>query len=287
MKKFLPPTITSLILLVLAGCNLFTQPTPETEGLIATQVSIVLTETAIALPQETQPVPADTAAPQPTSTATMMESTSTPTSTATTTETLTPTLDQSDPATQLGSPAWAQDFSGTTSAWDFESDQATFKTENGYLNITAKANPNWHSWYVSSPKLTNAYVETTYDISGCSGSDRFGLAVRASSDGQNFYFIMLTCDGRWGFFRMEPDVNIQQIIGYQSAEPLQGDAQGRHRVGIWMKGSAFTFYIDGEEVGTATDTAITSEGYTGFLIAFANTNGFTVRIDELKYWNVP
>ena len=46
-------------------------------------------------------------------------------------------------------------------------------------------------------------------------------------------------------------------------------------------------YIDGEKVGNATDNEITGAGYTGFLVAFANTSGFTVRVDELRYWNIP
>jgi hypothetical protein len=54
-----------------------------------------------------------------------------------------------------------------------------------------------------------------------------------------------------------------------------------------MDGANFTFFIDGEEVGTASDSTLSGEGYTGFLIAYANNPGFTVRVDELKYWNLP
>jgi hypothetical protein len=46
-------------------------------------------------------------------------------------------------------------------------------------------------------------------------------------------------------------------------------------------------YINGLEVGTTTDTILSDAGYTGFLVAFANTPGFTVRVDELNYWNLP
>jgi hypothetical protein len=57
-------------------------------------------------------------------------------------------------------------------------------------------------------------------------------------------------------------------------------------MGIWMEGSSFTFYIDGEEVGNAADDTLKSEGFTGFLIAYANTSGFTVRVDQMRYWNI-
>jgi hypothetical protein len=280
MKKIKHVAFLLILSLFLAGCNLpgSTEPTVD---IVATQVARMLTEGAT----EEVKAPTETVAPTLTETETPVDATPTQTATVTVTPTLTP--DQSDPAQQLGSAAWTQDFSGSSSAWDFDYEQATFATANGYLNMTAKANANWHSWYVSSPKLKNAYVEATIQMSNCSGLDRFGLAVRASSDGQQFYYLGITCDGQWGFYRMAPDVEISEIRGYQVAVPLSDGTNNPHRVGIWMKGSTFTFYIDGEEVGTATDATLTNEGYTGFLIAFSNNSGFTVRVDELKHWNVP
>jgi hypothetical protein len=236
---------------------------------------------------ETQPPTSEAVPPSPTVTVTLSEPTATPTETTTPTQTPTATQDIDDPAQILGAPAWTEDFNGNSSPWDFDSAQATFEVVNGALNLTAKNNPNWHSWYVSSPKLKNTYVEATVEFSNCSGNDRFGLAVRSSSDGQQFYFMGITCDGQWGFFRMAPDVDINQIRPFQAAEPLENGTNLPHRVGIWMEGSAFTFYIDGEEVGSATDDTLKSEGYTGFLIAYANTSGFTVRVDQLRYWNIP
>ena len=278
MKRTFQITCLFLLILLLTGCNLPGKVSEPTADLVSTQVARLQTESAADESQgatETLTPPSET------------EEAASPTPTLTSTVTPTSTLAQSDPAQQLGSPAWTQDFSGSTSAWDFDYPQATFKTANGYLNLITKANANWHSWYVSSPKLKNAYVEATIKMSTCSGSDRFGLAVRASSDGQQFYFMGITCDGQWGFFRMAPDVEINEIKGYQNAEPLNTGTNQPHRVGIWMDGSSFTFYIDGKQVGTATDTTLTNEGYTGFLIVFSNTAGFTTQVDELKYWNIP
>ena len=279
MSKVLRFAIFILLTAALAGCNLPGQEAEPTADLVATQVAKLLTESAT----EASPLPTETQAPP---TATPTPEGPTPTTTAT----LTPTLDQTDPAQQLGSPAWTQDFSSSSSAWDFDYPQATFSTANGYLNLVTKANANWHSWYVSSPKLKNAYVEATIQMANCSGQDRFGLAVRASSDGQQFYYMGLTCDGQWGFFRMHSDngnINIDEIKAYQSAEPLNNGTDKPHRVGIWMKDSSFTFYIDGQQVGTASDATLSGEGYTGFLIAYSSSPGFTTRVDELKYWNVP
>lgn len=268
------------LLITLTACNLPGQDTAPTDDLVATQVSLLLTQNALSTEvaaTETVPIPTDTV----TVPATPTVQDATPTATAT----VTPAPD--DPAQQLGSPTWTETFDGNTSVWDFDYTQATFKTQNGSLNLTAKTNANWHSWQVSSPKLQKAYVEMTLQMANCSGLDRVGLAVRASSDGQQFYFMGITCDGQWGFFRMAPDVNINQISAYQQAAPLASGTNNPHRVGIWMDGSTFTFYIDGEKVGTATDATLTDAGYTGFLIAYASNPGFTAKIDTLKYWNIP
>jgi len=270
-----------LFLISLPSCNILGVP-EEDKDLVATQVAVILTETAL---HEIEIIPTETFAPSPSPTETIIDAT--PTETPTVTQTKTPTQDQDDPAQRLGTPAWTYDFSGNSSPWDFDSPQATFSTTNGALNITAKNNANWHSWWVSSPSLQNAYVEATIEMNNCSGLDRFGLIVRASNDGDQFYFTGITCDGRWGFFRMEPGVNIQQIQAYSEAAPLKNASNSSHRIGIWMEGSNFTIYIDGEKVGNATDNEITGAGYTGFLVAFANTSGFTVRVDELRYWNIP
>ena len=280
MKKLKLIMIFFALSLLLNSCNLQTNQETE-EDIVATQVDKMLTEIAL----EQEPLPTETLAPSPTEPQPTIEET--PTNTPTVTETATPTPLPDDPEQLLGGPAWREDFSGATSPWDFESPQAVFSTYDGYLNLTARANPNWHSWWVHSPYLQNAYVQATIEMDQCAGADRFGLAVRASSEGDQFYFLSISCDGRWGFFRMAPDVNITQIQGFQSAAPLSDISNGPHRVGIWMKGSNFTFYVDGQEIGTASDTTLPGSGYTGFLIAYANTSGFTVRVDELQYWNVP
>jgi len=283
--KKLTLVINILILSVLlTSCNLPGRGEP-TVDIVATQVAKMLTEAV-----EEDEEATETITPSLTLTETINEAT--PTQTATITETPTLTPDVSDPAMQLGSPIWTQDFSGSTSSWDFEYDEAVFETSSGYLSLTAKVIANYHSWYVSSPKLKNAYVEATIQMMNGSGLDRFGLVVKASSDGQQFYFLTITADGQWGFFRMENDIpnnviNIHEIQGYQTAEQLNDITTKPHRIGIWMKGSSFTFYIDGEEIGTASDSTLTNEGYTGFLIAYANTSGFTVQVDDLRYWNIP
>lgn len=284
MKRFSSIMIMFIVLVfALSACNFPGQEAEPTVDIVATQVAKLLTEGAT----EEAPPPTETMSPSPTSTEPLLVNSPTPSQTVTQTLTPTPTENLDDPAQQLGQAAWTQDFDGSTSPWDFSYEQATFQTANGYLTMKALANANWHSWYVSSPKLKNAYLEATMTLSNCSGLDRFGLAFRASADGQQFYYLGITCSGDWGFYRMAPDVNIIEISPYAEADALKEGPGQPHRVGVWMEGDSFSFYIDGEKVGTATDSTLNNEGYTGFLIAFANTPGFTVKVDTIKYWTLP
>ena len=290
MKKLFFTSLFLIFASVFSGCSPVQEEKRSPEEIIATQVSVILTETATYVEPQQEPTSTATLAPSPTQPEPeeepILSPTETPTETPSETPTSTPDID--DPARKLGQPAWTYDFSGDTSPWDnVDTAQASFNTATGFLNLTAKANANWHSWYLSAPTLRNAYVEATIQMTACSGLDRFGLAVRGSSDGQQFYFLAVTCDGRWGLFRMEENVNINTISGYQEAEPLTTGLTDPHRVGIWMQGNNLTVYIDGFEVGNASDSTLQDAGYTGFLIAFTNTPGFTVKVDQLKYWNVP
>lgn len=282
MKKIALLISIICLSLLFSSCVVEEKPEPA-EDLISTQVSLILTETALAEPQ----MPTETQAVLPTQPEVETATENAPTETATPTSTLIETSDQNDPAIILGDAAWSTDFSGSSSPWDFDSPQASFYPSNGALNMTAKANANWHNWYLSNPKLKDAYLEATITMSNCSGLDRFGLAFRGGgANWDQMYFMGVTCDGQWGFFRMAPGVEIKQIISYQSAEQLSNSMSSPHRVGIWMEGSDFTFFIDGKQVGTATDNVLAGEGYTGFLIAYANTPGFTVRVENLSYWQI-
>jgi hypothetical protein len=282
MKKLVLTLALCFLLISFSGCKQIEETEPALD-VIATQVVIWLTASA---PAEEQ-LDVSTQTPAPTETNVIIETSPTPTFTETLTPTPTHTEDLTDPALMLGNPAWTQDFSGNTSPWDFEYTQAKFFTENGYLNLVARANANWHSWYVSIPKLQNTYIEAQMALPACSGEDRVGLTVRSDSEGQQFYFMAITCDGRWGFFRMAKDVEIHEIIGFQASDELTNTPNNTHRLGIWMEGNSFVLYINGKEVGRATDSTLSGEGYTGFLIAYANTPGFTVKVDALRYWNLP
>lgn len=199
---------------------------------------------------------------------------------------LTEVVNENDPAVFLGSPAWIDTFDNVTTKWQYSDDHARYEVSEGYLNISAMKDANWHTWYVTTPKVQNAYLEMTVEFQNCAGNDRLGMAFRGPETSQ-FYFMGITCDGQWGFYQMGKDAQIYELLGYRTAPEFDTGFGARNRVGVWMQDSQYIFYINGIQVGEATDSAYTASGMVGFVVAYGQWDGFTVKVDQLAYWDLP
>ncbi len=280
-----------LLVLILSSCNIpkVTQEALEQDDIVATQVAQMLTqvreqtvdipvvtdEPAVQQPTETtQP----SATPEPTATNTPL-----PTSTPTNTPTLTPDL--SDPAITLGSPTWTNEFSAVSSVWEYADTETSFHVADGFLNIKSYGYPYWHGWYVTSPKIEDFYLEMTYNMPVCSGSDYIGLAFR-SPDGTQFYFMAASCNGSWGFYRMDSTIKVNTILSFAPSGEFK-PAPNVNRIGVKANGTSFEFYVNGKKVGSASDSTLKDAGKIGFVTSFVENSGFTTRVDKLQYWLLP
>ena len=295
MKKIV--FISIVLVLLLSACNIPTLPVEETDesDIVATQVAKLLTEvqgqTQIAQPTDEQPgvqEPTSTTEPpataEPTSTL-EPTATNTPLPTSTPTNTPTATPDLSDPAVTLGAATWTNEFSSVSTVWEYSDTETSFHVADGFLNIKSYGYPYWHGWYVTAPKIKNFYLEMTYNMPTCSGSDYIGLAFR-SPDGTQFYFMGASCNGRWGFFRMDSTIKVNTILSFAPSSQFNA-APGTNRIGVKAIGSTYEFYVNGKKVGSATDANLTESGSIGFVSAYIENNGFTTRVDKLQYWLLP
>lgn len=278
---------------LLSSCNIPSGSQP-TVDIVATQVAKFLDETAKASPLiESKTLTASEQATDIPDLETETTPTLAPTNTATQTQTptlsptQTPTENLSDPALSLGNPTWVDDFSTSGSKWDYQDQDNYFslKVKDGYLYITSTSQPYWNSWYVTYPKIQDFYLEMTFDMPNCSGADRIGLAFRAP-DVNQFYFFGITCDGKWGFEKYTAENKIVNIIPYTVSNELIPSNQ-MNRVGIKTSGNQFDFYINGSKVGQTSDNSFLDAGYFGFIIRYIETFGFTSRIDNIQYWQLP
>jgi hypothetical protein len=261
------------ILCFLLSCNFIGAASPVQNNSISTQVSEQLTASPIVLSTDTPGVsdiqPTETIAP-------------TETETQTPTITLTPTLSPGDPLLRLGKPSWKETFEKTNQNFYHDEDnQIRFVYENGSLVMTAK-NPNGGTyWSMSYLKPKNFYLEATYRTETCSGNDQYGMIFRAP-DYNDGYFFNFTCDGKYA-------LRIYSQKGYLiplTANPaINAGSNQVNRIGILAQDDRYAFYANGKLLQETKEATFVDAGLFGAFIASAETTNFTVRMDEIAFWN--
>jgi hypothetical protein len=275
MKKIL---ITSLIAILIVGCNFLTSQSPEFRNNISTKVSQQLTASPVKSVNTTEIPPTVDSAMTPSPKGPQ----STETESVTPTATLTPTLSPDDPRIKLGAPAWKEDFSkANKNFYQYEDDQTRFVYDSGSLVLTAK-NPNgWVNWSLSYPKPKDFYLEATFKVDTCSGLDRYGLVFRAP-DITNGYFFGFSCDGKYSLriYNQQGD-----LIPWTPNPAILSGSNQVNRIGILAMGDRYAFYANGKLLQETKETTFTEGGLFGAFIASANTGNFTVHMDEIAFWN--
>ncbi len=303
MKKRL---LLLLALFFTPACSRFGPSTPSAD-MIATQVAEALTAVYISQPTaavvtqlvtlpvtvtppaitETEtPLPTDTATPTPDMSATPGP-TATPSLTPTTQILPTVTLPASDPRSHLGAPTLFDDMNGTNKIFYWytyvDENNSSFQIEDGHLVMTDyKRGANW---VFSSEHARNFYVDFTYNIDTCAGSDSYGIIFRAP-DNDNGYLVGLTCDGRYSLRRWDAaQKKIIDIIPWTESDAIVKASGQTNRLGIMADGAHLGVYINSKLVNEASNNTYL-EGKFGPYINAAVTSGLTVRISEVSYWKL-
>ncbi len=276
---------TLLACLLLAACNVptGTKPTasPDAEK-VATEVSLLLT----AQPTPTRPAattaPTDTSLPPtPPATVTPAPATAEPAATA--------TISPEDPRSALGDPTWKNPFDNGRAfglETPYEDDNARIAVEGGKMTLKALQNNGWHSWRLTAPKLLDFYLEAQVHTAACSGSDLYGLIVRAPDyeSGKGYWF-GVTCDGRYSFSEWV-ESGLSSVVKLTPNEAIHAGANQDNRLGIKVQGKQISLYANGKLLQKLSDDTFPEAGLFGAWIAPFETSGFTVEIDELDYWKI-
>ncbi len=293
-------TITLMLALVMASCNLPVSPGmptatfPAPEDIIATAVAASLTPLgnppttqAPAGPteQQGQPTNTPTATPQASPTS---ESTATPEISLTPTITATP----DDITAGLGQPAYKDTFDssggffqkGVTSA---EDDYTKFSVANGKLTLSSFGAPFWMGWRLTSQKQKNLYLEAAFTTGACTGLDQYGLVIRAPNYDSGYgYYLAFACNGSYRFFRWDDNGNVA-LTNWSANTLINAGANQTNRMGIWASNNTFRLFANGKLLQEISDGNISDSGHIGCFITFASTKPFTVEMDNFTYWTVP
>ena len=296
MKKIL---VLGLTIILLTGClPQQNEPTVEWEDTIATLVAATLTaepeskdqpgQTVIASVSTVTPDPSIPTEEGPTATLTLTPtSTATATATLTPTITLTPTLAPDDPVLSLGIPSVKDSFDSGSIIYQYDESQSSFQVDDNKFVLVAKKANTYETWSLSWEELTNFYLEITGSFGDdCSGKDRYGMIFRAPDTSEG-YLISISCDGSFRLSKWESEEEEYTTLeGWTTSEYINGGPGGVNRLGVLVKGTKITGFINGLQVFELNDGTFT-KGRFGVLVAASNTAGFSAYLTQVVYWKLP
>jgi hypothetical protein len=257
--------------LFMVGCSLpkrATLPT-ETPDLVATKVRQLLTA-----------APTQTISPD-------NVSTNTPASSATSTAVPTTTLTTTPVGPNLGQPTWEEKFTANSGGFlEMDNGHTRIQFSNGGLQIAGVNADGWRGWsHNYRTKALNFYIEIAFNLQNCSGTDEYGITFR-SPDYNQGYFFGFSCDGKYRLSVWDGE-NLSDLIKWTANPAIPSGGNQTNRMGIKALGSHYIFYANGKQLQEIDDTTFTKTGTSGIYISSNNTPGFTVKITDLSFWNLP
>lgn len=289
-------------------------PTDTPEGMLETMVAgtleAELTQAATATTEA-----AESATPEPSATLHIITPTNTPEPTAETTgeaaEDTTPQANETAEADSTPTPkptfdayqitpdnefngAYHVDTMDEPSLWWDESgilpDTQYIKMEmaDGTMNVTGKP-VLWDTWWISGFTLTDFYIEMEVNSGECTGSDTYGMIVRASQHGQptRGYLIGFTCDGKVLMKRLEsasPYVAIS-ILNPTETEFINAGANQTNIIGVAFDGNSISIYPNRYYLTTIQDSGF-SYGRYGVFVSAGDDGNYTFSVDEIRSWGI-
>ena len=180
----------------------------------------------------------------------------------------------------LGSPIFTADF---TQGWPSVDDStAKISIINGQYTFTIGPFDG-RFFNTSTVDQGDLYAQVDVQILECSEGGVYGLLFR-QSDAGNYYAFILFCNNTYSVIAR---VNGSLISSPIVAGNLSGsDASGVHSLGVLAEGNNLTFYVDGQQLASASDQRQT-RGDVAMYAASQSTNVMQVAFDNLKVWSLP
>lgn len=293
--------IVLLLASFLAGCNLpATTPTDIPPGentpdavYTAAVLTVAAQLTQVVPIEETEPPVVTATAPAPTLQSTQTQeptdagvTEASPTTESSPTATLapTPTLSSSDPRAALGEPTFTDSFDDYDN-WSFSDDEHTGMTVNdGRLEMVAFNPDFWEGWTITWVSGVDFYAEMTAAPQNCSGADRYGILFRAANDASEGYLFGFTCDGQYSLRIWNGD-EFLEVVDWTASPHIKAGAGNTNRVGVLTDSDSIKLYANGNLLQEVHDDTY-EEGHVGVFVGSANTEDFTVYIDQMDWWDI-
>lgn len=323
-RKFIP--ILVIIPMFLVSCSLFSKlkaEQPLTDAEMATRVAELLstmttpTSEIVFPPTATMGLPTTAPTPTPdiiilaTSTPVVEVGGELPSPTAMVvlpTLQVTPTLEvtlqasptatlnipSTDPINSLGNPSGSDSMDGNSKwAWPTGSDDyidVQFKDGVMLMTNLSKVAAGWR--LPSVGQQVNTYIELTANSGTCSGKDSYGIIFRVpvfKSPDQG-YLYQVTCDGYYRLWKWDGQVGDKglavSLLNWKQSDKINTGPNQTNRLGVKVVDKQITIYMNGVELGSASDGSF-SAGFFGAFVRSGGDSNYTAKLDEMKYWENP
>lgn len=259
-------------------------PTVEaTEATVTPQVAVTEIITATPDPNVTVTVAATVASTEASGGET--EATASPTATA--------TPPAGDPASTLGNTTGSDPLDSRDKwAWPSgEDDYVKVSFADGKMLMTGLT--NYAGWRLPSvSQQTDTYIELTANSGTCTGKDSYGIIFRVPvlKDPTQGYLYEVTCDGYYRLWKWDGEVSpnglATVLVSWGQSTFINAGANQSNRLGVMVKENTYTLYMNGEKIATASDAAFDA-GFFGVFVRSVETDDYTVKLDALRYWELP
>ncbi len=183
----------------------------------------------------------------------------------------------------LGKPDWQDSFTDGSNWPLFEDDHGSFAIDDGSLRMTAKNPDWWASWMLTRQTLENFQLEIEATFAECAGFDHYGVIFRAP-DAEEGLLFTLSCDGRYALRKWD-GVTMELLTGWTASKAIRAGASQTNRLRVKAEGSTLTLYINDQELETISEDS-SLEGRFGLVIGAAETEDFSVTVDEISLWEL-
>ncbi len=182
------------------------------------------------------------------------------------------------------------DYFDNPDTWfDYSNDQVTYRIENGHLlGIDHKPGSPIIYWSFNSMQAGNTYAEVTASNGDCIEKDAVGFTIRLDPEATFAgYGLEVSCDGAWRF-RLFRGTGAKALVDWTPSEVIHTGPFAVNRLGIWANERIFVIFINGTQVGDASDERYTYiMGYFTLYVLASRTYDLTATFDDFAFWHIP
>jgi len=153
------------------------------------------------------------------------------------------------------------DFSNSGSGWGTGTDaDSSVEYSNGGLQMLVFT-PNYIVWSTPNDQdYENVHVEVNVTASGTDPATAFGVLCNSQGILASYYYFVMTPDGQYAIAKAavgQTDLFLTNDDQWASSDLITQNASS-YRVGADCGNGALTFYVDGQEIASVSDSTYTT-----------------------------